>query len=213
MFTGLVQAIGRIRSLRRGESGAEIAIETPFDGLSIGESVAVEGVCLTVIGIAGRSFRTQATVETLERTTLGRLAVGSGVNLERALSLSDRLGGHIVTGHVDGVGKIKASEPVGDDAVRLTFGFPSELAVFFARKGSVAVDGISLTVNGVGPAHFDVVLIPHTQMVTTLGGKHPGDQVNLEVDVVARYVLRSLELRPGVQSGVTMELLERGGYE
>jgi riboflavin synthase len=139
--------------------------------------------------------------------------VGSGCNLERALRLSDRLGGHIVTGHVDGVGTIDAIVPVGDGAVRVTFGFPPELAVFFARKGSVAVDGISLTVNGVGPARFDVVLIPHTREVTTLGGKRAGDQVNLEVDVVARYVLRSLEPGPGSASGVTLELLERGGYK
>jgi len=194
MFTGIVTAMGRIRSVKRGGSGADFTIDCGYKAIEIGESIAIDGTCLTVVEVVPGGYLTQATAETLSLTTLGTAAAGQSVNLERALSVGDRLGGHIVSGHVDGVGTIQSIEPIGDEAVRVAFGHPRELSRFIARKGSIAVDGISLTINGVGDGVFDVVLIPHTRAVTSLGKKGVGDPVNLEVDVVARYVIRSLEV-------------------
>jgi riboflavin synthase len=194
MFTGIVTAMGRLGAVKRGESGADFVIEAGYKAIEIGESIAIDGVCLTVVEVVPGGFLVQATAETLGLTTLGHAQAGQSVNLERALSIGDRLGGHIVSGHVDGVGAIRSVEPIGDDAVRVYFGHPTELGRFIARKGSIAIDGVSLTINGVGDGVFDVVLIPHTRAVTSLGKKGPGDPVNLEIDVVARYVLRALEV-------------------
>lgn len=194
MFTGIVTAMGRLGTVKRGQSGADFVIEAGYKAIEIGESIAVDGVCLTVVEVVPGGFLVQATAETLGLTTLGRAQAGQSVNLERALSVGDRLGGHIVSGHVDGVGVIRSVEPIGDEAVRVAFGHPVELSRFIARKGSIAIDGVSLTINGVGDGLFDVVLIPHTRAVTSLGRKGPGDPVNLEIDVVARYVIRSLEV-------------------
>jgi riboflavin synthase len=194
MFTGIVTAMGRIKSVKRGVSGADFVIEAGYKAIEIGESIAIDGTCLTVVEVVPGGFMVQATAETLSLTTLGNALAGTSVNLERALSIGDRLGGHIVSGHVDGVGTIRSVDAIGDDAVRVVFDNPKDLGRFIARKGSIAVDGISLTINGVGDGWFDVVLIPHTRAVTSLGHKGPGDPVNLEIDVVARYVIHSLDV-------------------
>ena len=195
MFTGLVQHVGRIRSLDRGESGARLRIDAPYAGLAPGESIAIDGACLTVVRVHPDGFDIEATAETLSRTTLGDRVAGDGVNLERSLAVGDLLGGHLVLGHVDGVGRVISSDEIGDGAAKVVFWAPEALRPLVAEKGAVAVDGVSLTVNGVGEETFEVVLIPFTRAHTTLGDCGPGARVNLEADVVARYVHRILEAR------------------
>jgi riboflavin synthase len=199
MFTGIVQDVGRIVSLERraGDVRLRIAVTNlRLDHTAPGDSIAVSGVCLTALDLektaGAQSFAADVSNETLSLTTLGALSVGSRVNLEPALRAGDALGGHLVSGHVDGLGEVLSIE---SDArsVRMRFGCPPALARYFARKGSVAIDGVSLTVNEVGSADFGVNLIPHTQTVTTLGEFTVGRKVNLEVDQVARYVERLLE--------------------
>ncbi len=199
MFTGIVQDVGRIVSLERREGDVRLRIAVThlqLDHTSPGDSIAVSGVCLTALDLdktqGAQSFAADVSNETLSLTTLGSLSVGSRVNLEPALRAGDALGGHLVSGHVDGLGEVLSIE---SDArsVRMRFGCPPALARYFARKGSVAIDGVSLTINEVGPADFGVNLIPHTQTVTTLGEFTVGRKVNLEVDQVARYVERLLE--------------------
>ncbi|MFZ9905573.1 MAG: riboflavin synthase [Steroidobacteraceae bacterium] len=199
MFTGIVQDVGRIVSLERraGDVRLRIAVTNlTLDHTTPGDSIAVSGVCLTALDLDktrdAQSFAADVSNETLSLTTLGALAVGSRVNLEPALRAGDALGGHLVSGHVDGLGEVLSIE---SDArsVRMRFGCPPSLARYFARKGSVAIDGVSLTINEVGAADFGVNLIPHTQTVTTLGEFTVGRKVNLEVDQVARYVERLLE--------------------
>ena len=199
MFTGIVQDVGRIVSLERraGDVRLRIAVTNlTLDHTTPGDSIAVSGVCLTALDLdktrGAQSFAADVSNETLSLTTLGALAVGSRVNLEPALRAGDALGGHLVSGHVDGLGEVLSIE---SDArsVRIRFGCPPSLARYFARKGSVAIDGVSLTINEVGAADFGVNLIPHTQTVTTLGEFTVGRKVNLEVDQVARYVERLLE--------------------
>ena len=199
MFTGIVQDVGRIVSLERraGDVRLRIAVmNLRLDRTAPGDSIAVSGVCLTALDLektaGAQSFAADVSNETLSLTTLGALSVGSRVNLEPALRAGDALGGHLVSGHVDGLGEVLSIE---SDArsVRMRFGCPPALARYFARKGSVAIDGVSLTVNEVGSADFGVNLIPHTQTVTTLGEFTVGRKVNLEVDQVARYVERLLE--------------------
>ncbi|MCB2072213.1 MAG: riboflavin synthase [Novosphingobium sp.] len=204
MFTGIVTAIGTIREARQtGDLHAVIAC--PFDPATIamGASIACSGVCLTVVdkgGSAGDAwFAVDISGETVARTVPARWEVGQRLNLEPALKLGDELGGHIVTGHVDGVGKVAAISPEGDSR-RITFAAPSELAPYLAPKGSITVDGVSLTVNEVadqadGSCHFSVNIIPHTGEVTTLGALGEGDRVNLEIDVLARYLQRMQSLR------------------
>lgn len=223
MFTGIIQAVGRIRSRTRAAEGAVVTVECPFQGLVLGESIAVDGVCLTVTAARDGTFTADASAETLARTTVGTLAVGVRVNLERALAVGDRLGGHIVAGHVDGMGRVAARENVGA-AERWTVETPPEVLRYLADKGSVAMDGVSLTVNRVGPRSFEVMLVPFTRTATALDDRRPGVAVNLEVDVLARYVARALEHRgdgrggaterAGVSGdgGVTLELLERHGF-
>jgi riboflavin synthase len=193
MFTGIVQHVGRIRAVSPGTTGSALAIEAPYAALSVGESIAVDGACLTVVGVFEGGFEIQATAETLARTTLGERKVGDGVNLERSLAVGDLLGGHLVMGHVDGVGRVVARHGLGDDALQVLLWAPPEIRPLVAPKGAVAVDGVSLTVNRVQEETFDVVLIPHTRLHTTLDGLSPGSHVNLEADVVARYVRRVLE--------------------
>jgi riboflavin synthase len=195
MFTGIVQDVGRIVTLER--RGGDVRLRIAVDRLSLaaaraGDSIAVSGVCLTALEIDAQGFSADVSNETLSLTTLGTLEVGSRVNLEPALKAGDALGGHLVSGHVDGLGEVLE---VRADArsVRMRFGCPPSLAKYFARKGSVAIDGVSLTINDVGPTEFSVNLIPHTQDVTTLGEFTPGRRVNLEVDQVARYVERLLD--------------------
>jgi riboflavin synthase len=192
MFTGIVQAVGHIaaREARGGDARLVVDAATlDLADVAIGDSIAVAGVCLTVVAIDGARWIADVSAETLACTTLGALVVGDGVNLEKALRLADRLGGHLVSGHVDGVGRIVRIDDDGASQ-RWTFSLPRALARYIAVKGSICVDGTSLTVNAVGADTFGVTLIPHTLAVTTFGARKAGDAVNLEVDLVARYVER-----------------------
>ncbi len=191
MFTGLVAVTGTLAARAPRGPGARLTIQARFDDgpLVLGESIAVDGACLSVDAFDAGGFEVDASSETLARTTLGRLDAGSHVHLERALRAGDRLGGHMVTGHVDGVGSLVERRPVGE-CIWMQFRVPSELARFVAEKGSIAVDGVSLTVNAVKGDRFEVTLIPQTLEKTKLGTLSPGQPVNLEVDLVARYVAR-----------------------
>jgi riboflavin synthase len=199
MFTGLVAITGSVASVqpKSGGIGARMAVRAAFDDgpLVLGESIAVHGACLSVDAILPDGFEIDATSETLARTTLGSLAAGSPVHLERALRAADRLGGHLMTGHVDGVGTLVERRPAGD-AVWMSFRVPGELAKFIAEKGSIAVDGVSLTVNAARGDTFEITLIPHTLEKTALGRLAVGGRVNLEVDLIARYVARWLSPQP-----------------
>ena len=192
MFTGIVEGTGTVVALAvAAGGGARLAVEAPFlaGDLRLGESVAVNGCCLTVAEPTPGGFAADLVAETLRRTALGRLAAGDVVNLERPLALGGRLGGHLVQGHVDGVARVLERKPVGEgEEVRVEL--PPDLERYVVEKGSIAVDGVSLTVAGVGPGWFAVALVPHTLEVTTLGRRRPGDPVQLEVDVVAKYVER-----------------------
>jgi riboflavin synthase len=204
MFTGIVTAVGTIREARQaGDLRAVIAC--PFDpaGIAMGASIACSGVCLTVVdkgGVAGDAwFAVDISAESVARTVTGRWEPGRPLNLEAALKLGDELGGHIVTGHVDGVGTVVEITPVGDSR-RFVIAAPQELAPYLAPKGSITVDGVSLTVNEVadqpdGTCHFTLNIIPHTAEVTTIGTLKAGDGVNLEIDVLARYLQRMQSLR------------------
>jgi riboflavin synthase len=192
MFTGIVQDIGRVqaREERGGDVRLTIAVQhLDLSSTAVGDSICVQGCCVTALEVRDSSFQADLSRETLEVTTLGELKLGSPVNLEAALRAGDPLGGHLVSGHIDGVGRVLASS---SDArsLRLMIAAPAELARYIARKGSVTLDGVSLTVNEVDGATFGVNLIPHTQEVTTLGRLEKGARVNLEVDQVARYIER-----------------------
>jgi riboflavin synthase len=190
MFTGIVTDLGRVRAvLPGGDTGFEIETHYDTGTIAIGASIACSGVCLTAIELGESWFRAQASAETLSRSTLGAWRVGTRVNLERSLKLGDELGGHLVVGHVDGVGRLVSMREEGD-SVRLVFEAPAALAPGIATKGSISVDGVSLTVNEVTGARFGVNIIPHTRAVTSLGSLKVGDPVNLELDVIARYVAR-----------------------
>ncbi|MBW8850684.1 MAG: riboflavin synthase [Xanthomonadales bacterium] len=197
MFTGLIQAVGTLshRESRSGDARLRIGVGgLPFGDVALGESIAVNGVCLTVIEFDASSFGVDASTETLALTTLGGLAIGAPVNLERAMLPTDRLGGHLVSGHVDGVGRVLDVQPDAR-AQRWRFSAPAALSKYIATKGSICVDGVSLTVNAVDAAGFEVALIPHTVAHTAFSGTQVGDAVNLEVDLVARYVERLLAAR------------------
>ncbi|HEX3843866.1 MAG TPA: riboflavin synthase [Steroidobacteraceae bacterium] len=194
MFTGIVQDVGRVVS--RETRGGDVRLLIAFDrldpsGINVGDSICVQGCCLTAVELRDRSFAADVSRETLSLTTLGDLAAGSPVNLEPSLKAGDALGGHLVSGHVDDVGEIAAMS--GDArSTRIEISVPAGLARYIARKGSVAIDGVSLTVNEVRGATFGINLIPHTQAVTTLGAVRPGTRVNVEIDQIARYVERLL---------------------
>jgi len=197
MFTGLIEAVGRLaqRDMRQGDARLRIDVGTlPFDDVQLGESIAVNGVCLTVVAFDRDHFDADASNETLALTTLGILPVGGALNLERAMRPDDRLGGHLVSGHVDGVGSVLRIEPDAR-AQRWAFAAPSPLLRYVAQKGSICVDGVSLTVNAVDDAGFEVALVPHTIAHTAFCRTSIGDAVNLEVDLVARYVERLLTTR------------------
>jgi len=196
MFTGIVEGTGTVAALAAAADGggARLEVDAPWlaGRLQPGESVAVNGCCVTVAETTAGGFAADLVAETLRRTALGGLAAGAEVNLERPMALGGRLGGHLVQGHVDGVAKVLDRVPVGDgEEVRVEL--PADLERYVDEKGSVAVDGVSLTVAGVGPGWFAVALVPHTLEVTTLGRRRPGDLVQLEVDVVAKYVERLVQ--------------------
>jgi riboflavin synthase len=208
MFTGIVEGTGTVAALAVAADGggARLEVEAPWlaGDLRLGESVAVNGCCVTVAAPVAAGFAADLVAETLRRTALGGLAAGDRVNLERPMALGGRLGGHLVQGHVDGVARIIDRTAVGDgEEVRVEL--PGALERYVVEKGSIAVDGVSLTVAGVGPGWFAVALVPHTLEVTTLGDRRPGDPVQLEVDVVAKYVERLVAPMTAGASGTSVE--------
>lgn len=200
MFTGIIEETGRVAGLRRGRESLVLSVRAGrvLEGTRVGDSVAVNGACLTVRTLEGDRFTADVMHETVRATTLGDLRPGDPVNLERALRLGDRLGGHLVTGHVDGVGRVRRREE-RENAFVLEIAAPPEVVPYLVPKGSVAVDGVSLTVAGCGRDAFEVAVIPHTAALTTLGRRRPGDRVNLEADLIGKYVARLWEAsgRPG----------------
>ncbi len=215
MFTGIVEETGTIRAIRQGAHSARLTVGAAhiLPGLKIGDSVAVNGVCLTAVSIGADSFTADVMHETLNRSTLGALVPGSPVNLERAMPADGRFGGHIVSGHIDAVGTV-ASTRQDDVAVWYTIEAPPDVLRYVVEKGSIAIDGISLTVAAVTSRSFSVSVIPHTASVTILGGKRPWDKVNLEADIIGKYVERLLSPngKPAKKSGLTMEFLAQNGF-
>ena len=215
MFTGIIEELGTVERVTRGRVSAVIAIraEHILSDLKIGDSVAVNGVCLTATGLTGRGFTADVMHETLDRSSLAGLGPGSRVNLERAMAANGRFGGHIVAGHVDGVGTIAAIEQ-DDNAIWFTITAPAQVLRYVVEKGSIAIDGISLTVARVETDRFAVSVIPHTAAVTLLGQRRTGDRVNLESDLVGKYVERLLRPAPEEkgQSRLTMEFLTQHGF-
>ena len=216
IFTGLIIEVGRVRRVDHRSEGAYLVIEAHkvLEGTRIGDSISINGVDLTVIEMGSDFFSADASLETLKRSTLGELRVGSRVNLERALAVGERLGGHMVQGHVDGTGALLSVTPEGN-AYRMRFGFPRELGRYIAMKGSITVDGISLTVAGLGDDWVEVAIIPHTWRETILSELKNGDAINLEVDVLAKYVERLMtrdEEAPLASSKLTIEYLTERGY-
>jgi riboflavin synthase len=196
MFSGIVTDIGEVRRVRRDEGGATLTIATAYDtaGIALGASIACSGVCLTATALKPGLFTVDVSNETLASSTLGEWREGARINLEQSLKLGDEMGGHLVLGHVDGVAGITGRRPDGD-SVRFSFAVPPDLAPFIAPKGSVALDGVSLTVNEVDGETFGVNIIPHTLSHTTFGDAGPGTRMNLEIDLIARYVGRLLDAR------------------
>ena len=217
MFTGIIEELGRVRSLERRGEGVRMTDEARVvtGGTREGDSIAVNGVCLTALDVRADSFAADGSRETLQRSTLGTLRAGSPVNLERAVTPSTRLGGHIVQGHVDARGRfLSAEEHGGSWTVRV--GFPPEVARYLVFKGSVAVEGISLTVAGLAEDHFEVAVIPKTWALTNLSQLRPGDPVNLEADIIAKYVERILSAggrQPESPPALTVERLAELGYK
>jgi len=199
LFTGLIQDIGIVQTVERSRGGTQVTIATRLDlsRIRVGDSVAVDGACLTVLKKADAAFSVEVSEETLRRSTLGRIQTGQAVNLEESLRLSDPLGGHLVSGHVDGTGQILRILPEGN-ATRYSFGFPAPMSRYLIEKGSVAVDGISLTIADLDDHGFHTVVLPHTARSTTLGRKKVGDRVNLENDLIAKYVEKFMQSREGV---------------
>ncbi len=211
MFTGIIQARGTIATIEKTGGDVRLSVQStglPFASYEIGESIAVNGACLTATALRNDGFDTDVSVETLTVTALSELAVGASVNLEPSLSLGDRLGGHLVSGHVDCMGKVVR---IGVDArsTRLSIEIPAEYARYVARKGSVCVDGVSLTINEVSGNTFDLNIIPHTAETTIIGDYAAGTTVNIEVDLLARYIERLLGKD---QSSLSMDFLEAHGY-
>lgn len=215
MFTGLVEEVGTIRAIRRGAHSSVLSIgtETILSDLKIGDSVAVNGVCLTATSRDSGGFTADVMHETLNRSSLGALTVGSHVNLERAMAADGRFGGHIVSGHIDGTGVIQSLRR-DDNAVWYTVGAAPGLLRYIVEKGSITIDGISLTVAAVGETWFSVSIIPHTAAITILGEKRAGDRVNLETDIIGKYVEKLL--RPAGDApksgGLTLEFLAQNGF-
>ncbi len=216
MFTGLIQDIGIVQAVKRSKGGMQINITTRLDlsRIRVGDSVAVDGACLTVVQKADAAFSVEVSEETLRRTTLGGIRNGQEVNLEESLRLSDPLGGHLVSGHVDGTGQILRIVPEGN-AIRYHFGAPDSVSRYLIEKGSVAIDGISLTIAALDDHGFQTVVLPHTARSTTLGRKKIGDRVNLENDLIAKYVekfIRSGEGVPKAKTSIDAAFLAEHGF-
>lgn len=218
MFTGIIEAVGAIAAMtpKGGDMTLQIrTAELDLGDVQLGDSIATNGVCLTVVSLPGDGFTADVSGETLSLTSLGNLQVGSKVNLEKALTPTTRLGGHLVSGHVDGLGKVVSLTPDAR-STRIDVEAPRELAKYIAHKGSITVDGISLTVNSVDGAVFSLNIVPHTQSWTNIGDWQPGTQVNLEVDIIARYLERLLlgdkAADSGGSEGISMAFLAEHGY-
>lgn len=220
MFTGIIEGLGTIRGLRPAGPGKRLTVEADFflDQTRIGDSIAVSGACLTAVALDGKRFQADVSPETLARTTFGRARIGERVNLERALRLSDRLDGHLVSGHIDGVGTVKDKKTAGN-AVVVTIGVPESLLRYMITKGSVAVDGISLTVNDCGRDSFTVSIIPHTAKVTSIGFKNIQDYVNIETDLIGKYVERFViekhyhnKAKETGETSIDMQFLAKTGF-
>ena len=211
MFTGIIEEIGTVRRIEHGAKGARLTIQakTVLEDTRIGDSIATNGVCLTVVSMTGDSFSADVMAESLRRSSLGTLQGGSPVNLERAMAANGRFGGHIVSGHIDGTGTI-ASQKREDNAVWVKIKTPTPLLRYIVEKGSIAIDGVSLTVAAVTDTDFSVSIIPHTGAQTILLGKKPGEPVNLECDVIGKYVEKMLT--PHKSSGITMDFLAQHGF-
>lgn len=211
MFTGIIEEIGTVRALRRGARSftLEIGASRVLDGIRVGDSIATNGVCLTVTRMDEGGFAADVMPETVERTALNRLQAGSRVNLERALTLDSRLGGHLVAGHVDATGTV-AERREDDTALWLTIETVPAVLRYVVEKGSIAIDGVSLTVARVGERNFSVSLIPHTRGATTLHERRVGDRVNLENDMIAKYVEKLMGRAP--QEGLTLDFLRENGF-
>jgi riboflavin synthase len=215
MFTGIIQGKGRLVEKRPSGGGMVFVLETDFDltDPEEGESIACNGVCLTAKNISGHRFEVDVSPESLSRTNLGDKATGASLNLERALRLSDRLGGHMVSGHVDGVSKVLSRTPTGD-FVLFTFSIPKDHEKYIIEKGSITIDGISLTVNHCDPSTFSVSIIPHTLQVTSLGSLNSGSEVNIEVDLIGKYVEKLLLAKDetGSTGGINPAFLAENGF-
>lgn len=220
MFTGIIEGLGTLAAARAAGEGKRLTLTSDFDltGTRIGDSIAVSGACLTVVALAGRRFDVDVAPETLRLTTLGAAVSGERVNLERALRLSDRLDGHLVSGHVDGQGRLLKKERAAN-AILVTVGVPAEMSRYMVTKGSVAVDGVSLTLNAVYADRFEVSIIPHTAHLTTIGFKPVGAAVNIETDLIGKYVERFVvgnrrdeDGRAAEARGISRKLLEDSGF-
>jgi len=220
MFTGIIEGLGTIKEIHPKAQGKRITLVADFvlHQTKIGDSIAVNGACLTVVEIDGKRFYADLSPETIEKTTLGSAKIGDRVNLERALRFSDRIDGHLVSGHIDGLGTIKQKKHSGN-AIVVTFAVPEALSRYMITKGSVAVDGISLTINKCDQNGFEVSIIPHTAKLTTMGFKHVGDLVNIETDMIGKYVERFLTQKKDAENGkeiapssIDQKFLERAGF-
>lgn len=217
MFTGIIEAIGNIVALEPKGTDQRLHINTgkmDLRDVKLGDSIAVNGVCLTAVSLPGDGFWADVSGETLQKTTLGTLTIGHPVNLEKALTPTTRLGGHLVSGHVDGVGEVTSRVALGR-TVQFRIAAPANLAKYIARKGSICVNGISLTVNAVNGAEFELTIVPHTLQETTMASLQPGDKVNLEVDLIARYLERLLlgeQAERADSASLTREFLAQHGF-
>lgn len=214
MFTGIIEAVGTLTALQRQGDDVTLTVHAPgldFSDVKLGDSIATNGVCLTVVSLGERSYSADVSLETLNRTRFVDAKVGDRVNLEKALLPTTRLGGHLVSGHVDGVGLVKSKSSSGR-AIEYWIAAPGELARYIAEKGSIAVDGISLTVNAVKGSEFRLTIVPHTAQETTIAQWKPGTRVNLEVDQIARYLERLMQGERGSQSSLTLEKLAQSGF-
>jgi riboflavin synthase len=217
MFTGLVEEVGTVEAVRHGTGASRLVLQAPHvaPGTAIGDSICINGVCLTAVTVAPPRLEFEAVAETLRRSNLGELRPGDRVNLERAMAANARFGGHIVQGHVDAVGRVARITPEATSHL-VTIEAPPELMRYVVEKGSIAIDGISLTVAAATPDSFTVAIIPHTWQATTLGNRRPGDRVNLEADVLAKYVERLLEARLKAEglrgAGLTEAALREQGF-
>ncbi len=214
MFTGIIEGLGSIKEIRSSGQGSQLTVEADFvlEHTKIGDSIAVSGSCLTAVAIDGKRFQVDVSPETLGKTTFGRAKIGDRVNIERALRLSDRIDGHLVSGHIDGMGIIKHRKNAGN-AIIVTIGVSGAFSHYMIKKGSVAVDGISLTINTCDRESFTVSIIPHTAKLTTINFKNIGDSVNIETDMIGKYVERFVtQKQENKQSAITMEFLAKSGF-